>query len=153
VIVVLQSMASTSVVKKRSCVILLIAVILGVTWAITEWFALMEKAPRESDKNLVTFLESYSDVTDIAKLTIDGKPYIKVIRDVDSSILHLPSGPPVYIFDRSGVLVDWTLDLGDDPAFELRWGNTGSGVSIGSQQAKDLINIRDREPTTTGPTT
>src|SRR4051794_28400504 len=32
-----------------------------------------------------------------------------------------PSGPPIYVFDWSGRLVDWTTDSGDDPRFQSKW--------------------------------
>jgi hypothetical protein len=32
-----------------------------------------------------------------------------------------PSGPPAYVFDRDGNLVDWTPIRGDSPNFDLRW--------------------------------
>lgn len=32
-----------------------------------------------------------------------------------------PSGPPAYVFDRSGRLVEWTRDSGDDPGFKRKW--------------------------------
>lgn len=33
----------------------------------------------------------------------------------------MPEGPPVYIFDPRGGLIDATPDLGEDPAFVERW--------------------------------
>jgi len=35
-------------------------------------------------------------------------------------LLH--SGPPTYIFDDSGRLIDWTPDRGDTPTFDKKWG-------------------------------
>ncbi len=36
-------------------------------------------------------------------------------------ILNLPSDMPQYVFNRSGGLVDWSPDPGDDPSFQERW--------------------------------
>lgn len=36
--------------------------------------------------------------------------------------VFLPSGPPTYVFDSAGKLVDWTRDSGDDPVFQQKWG-------------------------------
>jgi hypothetical protein len=33
------------------------------------------------------------------------------------------SGPPMYVFNSDGVLIDYTLDVGDDPAFREKWGS------------------------------
>jgi hypothetical protein len=35
--------------------------------------------------------------------------------------LALPSGPPVYVFDQAGKLIDYTKDSGDDPRFAKAW--------------------------------
>jgi hypothetical protein len=43
---------------------------------------------------------------------------------------RFPSGPPVYIFDRAGQLVDWTPDVGDDEAFKRRWPGVFTGRAI-----------------------
>jgi hypothetical protein len=36
-------------------------------------------------------------------------------------MLNLPSDMPQYVFDRSGKLIDWSVDPGDDPRFQDRW--------------------------------
>jgi hypothetical protein len=36
--------------------------------------------------------------------------------------IYFPSGPPAYLFDGSGRLVDWTPDVGDGAAFRQTWG-------------------------------
>ena len=35
--------------------------------------------------------------------------------------LAFPSGPPAYVYDRGGRLVDWCPDPGDQPSHRLRW--------------------------------
>jgi hypothetical protein len=42
------------------------------------------------------------------------------------------SGPPVYVFDASGRLIDWTTDCGDDPRFQQKWfvGRQAREVSV-----------------------
>ncbi len=29
----------------------------------------------------------------------------------------IPSGPPMYVFDKEGILIDFSFDCGDDPEF------------------------------------
>jgi hypothetical protein len=36
--------------------------------------------------------------------------------------IFLPSGPPTYVFDSAGLLLDWSRDVGDEPAFREKWG-------------------------------
>lgn len=50
----------------------------------------------------------------------DGTNYYAAIGPVRAP-LALVSGPPVYVFDRSGTMVDWTLDNGEDPRFQKAW--------------------------------
>jgi len=33
----------------------------------------------------------------------------------------VPSGPPIYVFDESGKMIDFTIDVGDDPSFKDNW--------------------------------
>src|SRR5262249_22573073 len=45
----------------------------------------------------------------------------------------LPSGSSAYVFDRSGKLVDWCPDIGDNPKFDQKWQaqhSLGSGKSV-----------------------
>ena len=35
--------------------------------------------------------------------------------------LAMVSGPPAYIFNRAGMLVDWSGDIGEDPRFAESW--------------------------------
>jgi hypothetical protein len=39
--------------------------------------------------------------------------------------ITLPSSMPEYVFDRSGALVDWSIDPGDNPRFQERWPKEG----------------------------
>jgi len=67
---------------------------------------------KEIEKNLGTNL----DITEIA---IDNKIY-KIGK---GPLLKwtLPSGPPMYIFNKDETLIDYTLDSGDDPEFRDKW--------------------------------
>jgi hypothetical protein len=35
--------------------------------------------------------------------------------------LAMPSGPAAYVFDKSGRMIEWSRDSGDDPGFQNRW--------------------------------
>ena len=54
--------------------------------------------------------------------------------------LTVPSGPPAYVFDQSGRLLDWTLDMGDDPGFRRKWPMTGAN-EVGRQEAEDWLSM------------
>jgi hypothetical protein len=55
----------------------------------------------------------------------DGTPHLMA-----TGALRLwASGPSAYIFDRSGRMVDWSSDIGDDPAFDRRWSAQRSRIA------------------------
>jgi hypothetical protein len=48
---------------------------------------------------------------------------------------RLASGPPAFVFDKSGKLVDWSTDSGDDAEFEKRWQPYGPGTAFDRKAA------------------
>ncbi|MCA9047877.1 MAG: hypothetical protein KDA89_04070 [Planctomycetaceae bacterium] len=41
-----------------------------------------------------------------------------IFGDATAAVWTLPSGPPAYLFDESGHLVDFTCDVGDSATFQ-----------------------------------
>ncbi len=68
-----------------------------------------------------------------------GSNYFKVVGTVPNSPLTLPSGPPVYIFDESGVLVDWAADSGEASDFNRRWTGVSNVIAISAEEVKQLL--------------
>jgi len=65
-----------------------------------------------------------------------------VFADNDSAMWTIPSGPPAYIFDPSGNLVDYVLDVGDSSKFQDDYGvYSGEELSI-----SELEEIFSSEP-------
>lgn len=60
----------------------------------------------------------------------------------------LQSGPPVFVFDSTGRLVDWTSDSGDAPSFTARW-DKWRATEITLQQA--LAELSDKVDLTAPP--
>ena len=52
--------------------------------------------------------------------TVRGEDYYFVYGPIDPP-LAVPSGPPVYVFTPLGELIDWAMDSGEAPKFNLRW--------------------------------
>ena len=59
----------------------------------------------------------------------DGQEYL-LLRGRTRSFPRFPSGPPMYLFDRTGKLVDWVGDSGDAPAWWNRWPGAANGREI-----------------------
>ena len=53
-----------------------------------------------------------------------------------------PSGPPVYIVDRTGRLVVWTFDVGDDERFNQRWPGTHRGCDVTPDEVAEWPGAR-----------
>jgi hypothetical protein len=55
----------------------------------------------------------------------------------------LPSGPAGYVFDRSGRMIDWTHDSGDDRRFEAKWRESYPRRGIDRQRAAEWMNRQE----------
>ncbi len=74
----------------------------------------------------------------------DGTNYFAAFGPIRAP-LALPSGPPVYVFDTNGMMIDWTLDNGESPRFQKEWASfTEKRISIEAldEIMKDLSNNR-----------
>ncbi len=67
--------------------------------------------------------------------------HICVFGDINSVSWTLPSGPPAYLFDPSGELVDFTLDVGDSTKFLYEYKiNSGTKMTIAEVAAQFADN-------------
>ena len=96
--------------------------------------------PPDGATNLTVFLRLRPDVEKIQSFTHSGKTYLEVFGRATNVGLSLPSGPPVYVFDESGTLVDWAADLGEASAFNNKWASFSNAIPTTIEEAKALIN-------------
>jgi hypothetical protein len=74
----------------------------------------------------------------------DGSSYVEVIgRPPRFSLLLVPSGPPAYIFDSTGYIRYWSLDVGDSPQYWNNWQNRTNSREVSIEEALELVKIRD----------
>ena len=71
----------------------------------------------------------------------DAKKYLVLYGPLPSDWSN-PSGPPVYVFDTAGVLVDWTSDIGDDKAFCGRWPGAFGGRAVSRDEVRRWGTVR-----------
>ena len=94
--------------------------IVFVGWVSLETRNYRRITPGENAQHLEEFLKSMPPVEGIYSRQSGGTTYLEVVGTLPP-LPSLPSGPPTYIFDSTGSLVDWTSDYGDDAAFERHW--------------------------------
>lgn len=63
--------------------------------------------------------------------------HIVVFGDPTAALWTLPSGPPAYLFDETGQLIDFTIDAGDSAIFQEVY-NIESGVEV-RVQSLDIL--------------
>lgn len=75
--------------------------------------------------------------TSIRLLEIDSRRWYFVTGPL-APTWTLPSGPPCYIFDDAGNLVDWTADLGDSGEFQQRWPISAGAAPLATEEASRI---------------
>ena len=87
-------------------------------WAMDDYGARI--APPGEKVHLEDFITSAKapPVLRVEKYLHDGRTFTVLTGKIPSGLsswIVLPSGPPVYIFDDSGMLSDWVADSGESP--------------------------------------
>lgn len=71
------------------------------------------------------FYRRYGNPLAVENFFINGRGYYRVIGEIPAP-LAFPKGNPIYIFDGSGRLVDWTGESKADADFRARWDESRS---------------------------
>ena len=104
---------------KRYRWIIIVAVLIP-GFVLTEYFGHHRVVPPDQVKSLDGFLAWKPSAEEFAVVDTRNGEYL-IAYGPANSLLGLSSGPSAYAFDRSGRLVDWSADIGDDPRFDERW--------------------------------
>jgi hypothetical protein len=92
---------------------------------------------------LATFFEGQPNPLKVFKFTYQGKEYIYVVGNyAPSSLMNVPSGPPAYIFDDMGKLVDWKPDIAEGKSFAHEWGTNRANLFI-SPDNSTVISVEE----------
>lgn len=93
-----------------------------------------------------------SGIKTYAQLKAQGVPMLRAVRVSnpanhvvvfgDAALWTLPSGPPAYLFDESGQLIDFTCDVGDSTTFQNDY-NVFSGINVDIQSLDNLFTIHE----------
>ena len=100
--------------------------VLGCVLVLVLWLmlsALEEKKlkPPSSVQTIHDFLQQMPPPAYVKTFSFAETNYYEVWGRLGGTI-RLPSGPPSYIFDPAGRLVDWTYDRGDAGNYIRKWG-------------------------------
>lgn len=104
--------------------LILAAVLIGGCVA-TEVACYRRNVPDSRAATLAEYLAWRPSAAEFAVVESGGRRH--VIAYGPKSWPMLASGPSAYIFDDTGRMVDWSPDIGDDPAFDERWTAQGRG--------------------------
>lgn len=102
---------------KRFRVIITVIVLIAV-WITTERLMYRRTVPPASVTDFSAFNQWQQSPRDIEVIRQGGTDYLLAMGAGGGL---LPSGPSGYVFDRSGRLVDWSSNIGDDPRFRDKW--------------------------------
>ena len=72
----------------------------------------------------------------------DGSSYVEVIGRRPRPrylAVPVPSGPPAYIFDSTGQIKYWTVDLGDTAEYSEVWQNRTDSREVSIQEALEFV--------------
>ena len=68
----------------------------------------------------------------------DGSSYIEVIGRLPN-FPAVPSGPPAYICDSTGVVSYWTIDTGDAREYWEKWQNRTNSREVPMREALEFV--------------
>lgn len=118
-----------TILKRYGWPILIVLLVGGYLTA--EAVLLWRVVPDGSVANLEDYLEWRPDEDDFAAANVDGKQYVIAYGPLSGVF---PSGPPAYVFDSDGALVDWSKDIGDDSEFIKKWQSQRHGDKVLSRR-------------------
>jgi len=121
-----------------------VVVCLLVAWIYEENRRANAVRPPEGATNLIAFLDARPQPSRIRKFVHNGEVHVEVLGKPIRSPLSVPSGPPAYIFDETGALVDWAADRGENPSFVSKWGTFSNATFISVEEAKRLVKAHER---------
>ena len=107
--------------------------VLAAIWFAGEFYGASKCRPKESAKTFPEFLQTMPQATRFCLLQISNTQFLEVRTRRPG--WSAPSGPPAYIFNKSGELIDWTIDRGEAPVYQQRWPFTAILTNITLDQA------------------
>jgi hypothetical protein len=101
--------------------------------------------PPADVRDLNSFLKWRTDAEPFRTTNVAGNEHLVATA---KPVGLMPSGPPAYVFDPWGNLVDWSADTGDDRQFGVKWPEDPGGKVLDRSAAArwPLGSARDGRP-------
>jgi len=95
--------------------------------------------PRHVD-TLAKFSAEMPQPEKVIAFDMNGSSYVELIgRPPRFSLFPVPSGPPAYIFDSTGHISYWTIDVGDSTGYWEDFQNRSNSREISIREALELV--------------
>lgn len=107
-------------------------------WAVSDYVSYKQVMPPVESGGIREFLDHSSNPFELYSFTLNGVDFFEVIGTSRPRLLSIPSGPPIYIFDRAGRFVEWSRDSGDDERFSKRWGYFSARRRVAREEVQKL---------------
>ena len=117
--------------KRKAIVTIVVMCVLPVAYVVAAAAYQSRFAPAPGVKTYVQ-LKAQGVPLHRAVLVTNPANHVVVFGDATSALWTLPSGPPAYLFNESGQLVDFTSDVGDSTTFQNDY-NVYSGIEVDIQ--------------------
>lgn len=114
-----------SVPRRAVSILIVVGFLAAVTvvWAVMLSVADRMVSPSQAQHRLRVFFEERNHrMARLSMFHLGEDHYVLVVEKM-ANLCLLPSGPPCFVFDEDGDLVDWVHDSGDAPSFHQRWGS------------------------------
>lgn len=126
--------------KKAFIVFCLIVLALGTVGLVP---GIYERYRLSLPSDIVT-LDGFSTRMPVPKKVIafekNGSTYLEVIGQPPRPFTFpIPSGPPAYVFDSTGHISYWTIDVGDSPRYWNDWQNRSNSREVSMSEALRMV--------------
>ena len=130
-----------SIKRHKSTIMSLLALALVMGFPVGSGFYQRRKLALPSHvQTLAEFSANMAKPEKVVVFEKDGSSYVEVIgRPPRYFAVPVPSGPPVYIFDSSGHVRYWTVDVGDTAEYRDDWLNRTNSREVSIHEALEFV--------------
>jgi hypothetical protein len=118
----------------EAVIVLAIVLVIGGSVILERW----RIVPPEGVRTLEDFIREMRPAAVIAEVSHEGKPCVLWIGQVEFPNTF-PSGPPCYLFDRKGNLLDWQYETGEGGGLDVLVKEARKGKTLSVEEALSFV--------------